>query len=244
MPGTNITPMNTIQRLLSLLTLAAATQATAALESAKLDPNNVMPRFPIPMQVAGITRGTVVVATSIGVEGKITDSLVLGYTNESLVAPTLAAMKQWNVTPARYDGEAVPVQVVYTFDFTLKGAVISANAVNHFFFDGFERMGDGSFAYRIHTSREIDRAPALISSVKPKFATEAEKQGIRGKVQVDFYIDENGNVRMPATNAEAHPYLTEQAVAAVKEWKFSPPTYRGQPVIVAASQEFDFSASK
>jgi TonB family protein len=196
------------------------------------------------MQVAGITRGTLVVATSIGIEGKVTDSLVLGYTHDSLVRPTLEVMKEWKFTPARLDGEPVPVQVVLTFEFTLEGAVITTNVINHFFFDHFARMGDGAFKYRVYSSSEIDRVPALINTVKPKYAVEAEKQGIRGKVQVDFYIDENGNVRMPAINAAAHPYLTDQAVAAVREWKFAPPTHGGQPVLVAASQEFDFSEGK
>ena len=236
--------MKTIQHLLTILVLVAATQATAALESAKLDPNSVMPQFPLPMQVAGITRGTLVVATSIGVEGKITDTLVLGYTHESLVRPTIEVMKEWKFTPARLDGEPVPVQIVLTFEFTLEGAVITTNVINHFFFDHFARMGDGAFVYRVYSSSEIDRVPALINAVKPKYAVEAEKQGIRGKVQVDFYIDENGNVRMPAINAAAHPYLTDQAVAAVREWKFTPPTHSGQPVLVAASQEFDFSEGK
>jgi TonB family protein len=236
--------MKTIQLMLSILALVAATRATAALESAKLDPDSVMPQFPLPMQVAGITRGTLVVATSIGVEGKVTDSLVLGYTHESLIRPTLDVMKEWKFTPARLDGEAVPVQVVLTFEFTLEGAVITTNVINHFFFDHFARLGDGAFKYRVHTAGEIDRAPDLINSVKPKYAAEAEKQGIRGKVQVDFYIDEKGNVRMPAVTVGAHPYLSDQAVAAVREWKFTPPTHAGEPVLVAASQEFDFSEGK
>ncbi len=196
------------------------------------------------MEVAGITRGSLVVAVSFGTEGIATDSLVLGYTNASLIRPSMEALKQWKVAPARLDGEAVPVQMVLTFNYTLEGAVISSNIVNHFFFDHFENMGDGRFVYQIQPANGVDRAPVLRNSVKPKYAKAAEKAGINGKVQVDFYIDETGTVRMPSVRSEAHPYLAEQAVAAVREWKFEPVTDHGRPVLVAVSQEFNFDGSK
>jgi len=63
-------------------------------------------------------------------------------------------------------------------------------------------------------------------------------------VEVRFYIDETGAVRMPAVDSDAHPYLAETAVTAVKEWRFAPPTHDGRPVLVAASQVFDFSSTK
>jgi len=236
--------MKISSRLLSLAALALAVQSPAALESAKFDQDNVMPRFPIPMQMAGITRGNLVVATSINADGAIVDTLVLGYTNVALVNPTIEAIKTWKVTPARLDGETVPVQVVLSFDFSLEGAVITANIVNHFLFDKFERVGDGALAYRIHRANELDQAPTLITPVKPKYAFEAEKQGVRGKVQVEFYIDEQGAVRMPAIREMTHPYLAAQAVSAVRDWKFTPPTNHGRPVMVAASQEFDFGDGK
>jgi len=60
---------------------------------------------------------------------------------------------------------------------------------------------------------------------------------------VYFYIDEKGAVRMPAVDASANPYLSDIAVAAVREWRFEPPTSRGKPVLIAASQEFNFNGN-
>ena len=65
-----------------------------------------------------------------------------------------------------------------------------------------------------------------------------------GRVQVHFFIDETGAVRMPSVEAPAHPYLAETAVNAVREWKFEPATRRGRPVLIAASQQFDFLEKK
>ena len=61
---------------------------------------------------------------------------------------------------------------------------------------------------------------------------------------VRFYIDEQGNVRLPSVTGQPNAYLTEQAMAAVREWKFAPVTSRGQPVLVAAQQEFTFGSGQ
>ncbi len=238
--------MNTILRLSALLTLGAALAAPAgaALESIKFDSENVMPQYPLPLRMAGVTRGQAIVAIAVDAEGKLSDWLVLGYTDESLARSAVAALKEWRYTPARIDGAPVPAQVRLTFDFTLEGAVISANIVNHFLFDHIEGMGDGHMAYRLHSSSEIDRVPARVTTTLPLYAEAAAKQGVRGKLQVRFYIDETGAVRMPSVDAGAQPYLAETAVTALREWKFEPPTRYGRPVLVAASQEFDFTEKK
>lgn len=235
--------MKIFSRLFLLSVLALAVQSPAALESAKFDPNNQLPRFPPPLQMAGVSRGVLVAAVSVSADGAITDTLVLGYSNEWLVRPTLDAIKTWKVTPARLDGQTVPVRVVLSFDFTLEGAVLTTNIVEHYLYGRFD-LDNGTTAYRVHRASELDKRPELINPVKPKYALDAEKQGVRGTVEVEFYIDETGAVRMPALKDVTHPYLAEMAVAAVREWKFSPPTHHGKPVMVAASQEFSFGEAK
>ncbi len=235
--------MNPTLRLLLLLALAAAPRAGAALESAQLNPDNVLPTFPGGLQLQGITRGEVVVAVSVNTEGRVADFLVLGYTQESLARRCREALPEWRFTPARLDGVPVPTQLTLQVSFTLEGAVVSGNGLNHFFFDHLDSWGDGRLSYRLHHAGEIDRVPARVSTVTPKYAREAEQQGVRGKVRVNFYIDEEGRVRLPSVDSAPQPYLAEKAVAAVREWRFAPPTSLGEPVLVAASQEFDFSAA-
>jgi len=49
-----------------------------------------------------------------------------------------------------------------------------------------------------------------------------------------------GAVRLPSVSTEQDAVLTRLAIDALKQWKFSPPTSRGRPVLVKASQVFDF----
>lgn len=246
MPDETILPMNTLLRLSSLLALGAALAlpAGAAFESIKFDPENPPPLYPLLLKVEGITRGNAIVAISVGADGRLSDSLVLGYTHELFAQACVEVLKEWRFTPARLDGTPVPARIELTFNFTLEGAVISANIVNHFYFDHFETLGDGRYSYRPCRTNEVDRVPAPVVKVTPKYAFEAEQQGVRGKVEVRFYIDETGAVRLPAVDANAHPYLADTALAAVKEWRFEPPTHRGRPVLIAASQVFDFGATR
>ena len=67
---------------------------------------------------------------------------------------------------------------------------------------------------------------------------------MRGRVEVRFYIDEKGAVRMPVVASDASSYLAESAVTALRDWRFEPARQNGRPVLVAASQEFDFGSTK
>jgi TonB family protein len=225
--------------VVAALGLLAISRASAAFESVQIDPT-VVPQLSPVMLMQGITEGKVIFAISVSAEGTVSDSLVLGYTHPSLVAPCLDALKHWKITPARLDGKPVPVQTDISIGFTAEGVVVSRTTGLEG--DGaIRRMIGEKFAYLRRSTRDLDASPALVASSAPQYAKDAESQGVRGTVRVHFYIDEKGAVRMPSVEGSAHPYLAEMAVAAVRSWQFAPPTSRGKPVLVAAQQDFNFS---
>lgn len=230
--------MKTLTLLYTLLSLAVATQASAAIESIKIDPV-VTPLMPAALQQSGANDARVVVVINVNDEGKMTDNLVIGYTHRELVHPVTEALKSWQFQPARQDGVAVPAQVTLTVTFDREGSVVSYVGMD-LISSYVERITGTKLEYRPSRTQELDRAPVRVNTVSPKYALEALKQGVRGKVQVHFYIDETGKVRMPAVESSNHPYLAEIAVAAVKEWTFEPVTSRGTPVLIEAQQEFSF----
>lgn len=233
--------MNTLLHLpvLAALGIAATARLSAGIESFKIEPT-VEPQYSASMQMDGVTEGTVVFAIEVSAEGKLTDCLVLGYTHAGLVAPCTDALKRWKFTPARVDGVSVPVQAEVRLNFRAEGVVISQPSMLE-----IDRHLQRIFGYRMAvrpcTAAELDSIPTRVTTVTPLYAKDAETQGVRGTVKVHFYIDETGAVRMPAVEGEAHPYLSNIAVDAVREWKFAPPTSRGKPVLVAAQQDFQFS---
>jgi TonB family protein len=230
--------------LLAALLAFAAVPAFAAFESIRIRSDNDLPRFPPALLVEGITRGHAIVAISVDTEGKLDDLLVLGYSHERLARATTEVMKDWRFVPARLDGQPVRAQLELRLDFTVEGAVITSNITERFIADLFGNAIERRAAYRPCPSNELDRVPAKVAGEAPLYAVQAEKEGVRGSVEVHFYIDEKGDVRMPAVQAGQHPYLLEKAVEAMKSWKFEPPTSRGRPVLVAAAQTFDFGGGK
>lgn len=236
--------MKTLRSLLFAALLLPAVPVLAQFESARFHPDNSLPAYPPSLTMAGITKGYAITVVSIDPEGKVQDAMVLAHTNQRLAETALAAVRGWRFLPAKLDGEAVPVQVELKIDFSLEGAVISSNLINHFFFDGMANAGDLAIQTALCPPERLDRLPERMDAPAPHYATTAAKEGVGGRVQVHFYIDERGEVRFACAEPVGHPYLMEQAVLAVRRWKFAPPTSRGRPVMVAAVQEFNFGGGE
>lgn len=232
--------MKTLLPLLFAALLVPAAPGLAQFESVRFHPDNLMPPYPPTLLTDGITRGYAIAAVSIDTEGKVQDALMLAYTNPRLADTALQALREWRFIPARYNGAPVPVQTELKIEFSLQGAVITSNMINHFFFDNMEGMGDQAVTSHLRRAADLDRLPQRLAGGAPRYAEAADKDGVRGRVRVHFYIDAQGEVRFASALPEGHPYLIEQAVAAVRQWKFEPPTSRGEPVLVAAVQEFTF----
>ena len=233
-----------ILRFLVLSAFAISTQAIAAFESVKLDPDNEQPRFPRPLIFDGVADGQIILVVKISAEGVVTDSLALAYTHEPFIRACQEAMKSWKIAPAKVDGVAVPVQIELTFNFHREGFIeTSTSAITkHFLYDGISLPIENQLIRRVRAANEIDRMPAVITAVNPAYAKKALDEGVRGQVEVYFYIDEKGAVQFPSVNPGADPYLSDIAVTALKSWRFEAPTRRGTPVMVSARQTFNFGS--
>ncbi len=235
--------MNKLSCLISLLIFVAAIPATKAFESIRIE-QTWQPQMPPSLMHRGVSEGKVVVVVAISAEGKLTDHLVVAYTHEALVKPIIEALKEWKYQPASQEGVAVPAQVELTITLTATGMLVASKSGLEMVESFLGRIVGNPFQYRVYRAREIDRIPLLTNALSPKYAEEALKDGLRGKVLVHFYIDEKGATRMPCIEKSAHPYLSEIAVDAVRGWKFEPPTAKGTPVLVEVAQEFDFGGGQ
>ncbi len=74
----------------------------------------------------------------------------------------------------------------------------------------------------------------LIFRVNPVYPEIARRTHVSGSVILEAVIDEEGNVS-EVKILSGHPFLTEAAVQAVKQWKYSPTVLNGEPVPVMAT---------
>jgi TonB family protein len=83
-------------------------------------------------------------------------------------------------------------------------------------------------------------APQLISRVEPQYTVEACAAHIQGTVILYSVINADGTVRDLRVIRALDPGLDQNALEAVRQWRFKPGMKDGQPVAVAASIEVTF----
>jgi TonB family protein len=200
------------------------------------------PIYPYHLLQIGAVDGAARVIINTDADGNLADWLVTSYTNPEFANAAVKAIKQWKFEPARLQGTPVGTTVELNFHFQAKGVVVSTSSPTDMLEARFMRMMEGHYVYQPCNPRGLDRAPVPVVAIAPHYPGELAKQGVKGAVTIEFYIDEMGGVRLPAGVASDNSMLTALALDALKQWKFTPPTSRGKGVLVKASQVFDFNA--
>jgi TonB family protein len=191
------------------------------------------------MQLAVVTKGRVRIAVCSDSEGRPVDWIVLAYSHRDLADNTSEVVRKWRFAPVAVDGNPISAQTEFDIEFRGPDVVSISPAMDQSEFF-FRNMGMERLESRPATLSEIDRIPLLLNAVHPRYSTAARDEGMRGTVEIQFYIDEKGAVRLPAIKYSDRIDLAESALEAVRQWKFEPPTRNGRPVLITAVQQFDF----
>lgn len=85
------------------------------------------------------------------------------------------------------------------------------------------------------------KPPEVINRVTAKYTEEARRAGIQGIVVLAVAIDRAGRPRDVQVEKGLEPGLDEEAVKAVRQWKFRPAEQGGRPVRVNVHVEVTFS---
>ena len=100
--------------------------------------------------------------------------------------------------------------------------------------------GTGGGAYRPGSGVS---APELITQVKPQYTTEAMRAKIQGKVWLEVVVMPDGRpgeIKI-ARSLDRTFGLDEEAIKAMRQWRFRPGTRMGAPVPVQVVVEMEFS---
>ena len=103
-------------------------------------------------------------------------------------------------------------------------------------------VGTGSMENVVYEAGEVDEQAQVLKEVQPKFPDRAKKLGISGYVKVMIVIDVYGDVAQASVMSLDPPGygFENEALKAVKQWKFSPAHLGGYPVAQKATKEFRF----
>ncbi len=83
-------------------------------------------------------------------------------------------------------------------------------------------------------------APRVIHSVEPEFSDAARRTRYQGMVSIGLIVDTQGNPEDIHVIHHLGMGLDEKAVEAVRQYRFKPAMYRGQPVPVQIVIDVDF----
>jgi protein TonB len=97
--------------------------------------------------------------------------------------------------------------------------------------------GTGGGPYRPGSGIE---PPTLLHEVKPDYTEDARRRGVEGDVVMEIVVEANGRVGHVRVLQGLGYGLDERAVAAVRQWRFSPATRRGATVSVMVEVAMEF----
>lgn len=199
----------------------------------------VPPLMSSKLQMAAVSRGRVRIVLQVGEDGRPLDWMIVAYSHRDLADSTLDVVRRWRFDPVKI--ESVPVRAQTELELEFKGPdVVTISTVSDHLELFMRSVAGERLEFRPCPVRELDRIPLLLNVVTPHYSVAARDQGVRGSVEVQFYIDETGTVRLPAVLNADRIDIAMAALVAVRQWKFEPPTRHGRPVHVSAIQMFDF----
>ncbi len=86
----------------------------------------------------------------------------------------------------------------------------------------------------------VTKPPALITFVEAKYPQAAADQGLTGTVTVTIDLDATGHVENVTLVESPRPDFAEAALAAIKQFVFSPAEVDGQPAPVTLTYRYEF----
>jgi TonB family protein len=195
--------------------------------------------YPLAPEVMMYTEGRAAFLITVDANGNLTDVLPVFYTDPAFAQSARYALGRWTFDAARLDGRAVTATKEVDFNFERHGIVVISQNVGEFVDGLFRRHFPNASTYRAYNISEIDGKLNAVRVVNPQYTKELASRA-SGTVTLDYYVDEEGRVRMPVTVNDADPQLADLAVEAVKQWRFEPPKRNGLPVLVRVSQSIRF----
>ena len=194
------------------------------------------PRFPVPLLSTTVTRGDATVAYLVGANGRIEEALTVSASHPSFGQAVVDAMNSWEVEPtAAVPGRRESIQ----FLFVREHAITSLNqreSAKSF----FSPSQDDAHAVRTVSWASLALPPKRITFVPPEYPEEVRSRHVQGSASVSFFIDEEGVVRIPTVTKADEASFGRELLKAVRQWRFTPPTSEGRPVIVQVEREFSF----
>ncbi len=191
----------------------------------------------IPMTIEHLVGRDDVASVQIRIseEGEVIDWIPLNLPHYDLVDAISKALVKAEFSPAMKDGDPIVVDTIVDVPVG-EGAVTSIltqsfRSYNESFESWLHKVDPSSHQLILTHPRNLDKSLRMISRGKPKRVKGEDGNALTGSVRVEFFIDPEGNARMPRPIGDAPRLLQLAACKMVEDLKFEPPTRAGVPTV-------------
>ncbi len=194
----------------------------------------VQPDFPTRARIDGIPVGSVTAAIGHDNSGMVTDVLILAATHPAMAASAATALRQWRFQPTEEDSTHKEAPALVRVDFSVQGviAIYGTDA-------GRAELQWGATA-EVKSLTSLEHVPKPVVQPMPAYPADMAQRGLEGEATVAYFVDDDGNVRLPHVLNASTDEFGRAAVAAISSWRYEPPRTHGQPAIVAGQWTFQF----
>jgi TonB family protein len=181
----------------------------------------VPPIYPAEAKAKKIS-GTVVLRARIGKDGQIASLQVVSGPPE-LTKSAWEAVKQWTYKPYLLNGDPVEVDTTITVNYSLAPA-------------------DAPESSPPPPAATAQTQPILLSAPPPEYPAKAraDKNMLNGTVGVSFTVEKDGLPSHVAISKSLRPDFDQSALAAVRQYRFTPALADGSPVQTNLTVEVNF----
>ena len=197
----------------------------------------VEPSYPARMRFNGVTSGDVTVWMTVDRAGRLVDAYATEFSHESFAKAAIAAIEKWEFEPD--PGAFVPRLYPVKFSFMLEGTVVVVMHPDN------RRLAMDPFVmpaseHKSYPFAALDTLPAALHTPLPAYPDELKPEKKSGRVEVLFFVDRAGRVRVPSIVQSDDPHFSEAVIDAVKNWSFEVPKRRGHAVSAFSVHSFTF----
>jgi len=200
--------------------------------------------------------GDSTISLIVDANGNPRDAVVIHKIGLGLDENAIKAVKKYRFEPATLNGEPVPVriQVVVQFrycetkidceeqltaDMTHPNSVYAGGTTNSST-EAKTELSNAAEKDGVGTVGGLVLAPKLIKEHDPKYTKEAKKAKLKGVCLLSTVVDVQGEPQDVKVVKGLGMGLDENAIEAVKTWRFKPATLNGKPVPVRLNIAVEF----
>jgi hypothetical protein len=240
-------------RIVFVLIFPSLWATTVLAEKTEFSPIKVTiePLYPVALSQQEITEGMAEFVIAVDNQGTLRDHLLVKTSHPLFGEAVEDVLPSWEFRPSLIDGERVNAMHRVTVNFRSSGMfVVGFDSVSAIKDSRVKTIGGSrnNKEYSVALLPHLDAPPERLQVVHPNIpdSEEIPAEGLR--VVYNFFIDQEGRVRIPWLDEQEFQHIDEKILDAtydaLMQWEFTPPTVNGKPVVAQVSQPFWFTSPK